>query len=189
MNPSSKPPILLVDDEPEMLFSLKGLLRREFDLHTAESGKEAMEILGRQEIHVVMTDQRMPEMTGVELVRRVKCQYPEAIRIVFTGYADIKSVVDAINRGGLYRYITKPWDPDDLIDLLRQAAAEYEKIVESKQLLCDMRAFLLTCRDAIDARKPGPSSDIEQLARMRDDLLNRLDRQTTLPPETTNLCP
>ncbi len=125
----SKPSLLLVDDEPEILLSLTGLLRREFELHTADSGPAALEILQQYPIQVIMTDQRMPEMTGVELMGRAKTDYPDAIRIIFTGYADIKAVVDAINHGGLFRYITKPWDPDELIDLLREAAAEYDAVV------------------------------------------------------------
>ena len=138
----SKHAILLVDDEPEILFSLKGLLRREFNLYTAESGQEALAILRQHPIHVIMTDQRMPEMTGVELMRRAKTEYPDAIRIVFTGYADIKAVVNAINNGGLFRYITKPWDPDELIDLLHEAAAEYDGFVQRRQLLADLREHL-----------------------------------------------
>jgi DNA-binding NtrC family response regulator len=139
MNDRSKHPILLVDDEPEILFSLKGLLRREFELHTAESGREALEVLERHAIHVIMTDQRMPEMTGVQLMHRAKTEHPEAIRIVFTGYADIKAVIDAINNGGLYRYITKPWDPDELIGVLHEATARYDELAERKRLLADLR--------------------------------------------------
>ena len=135
MSQTGKPPILLVDDEPEMLFSLKALLRREFELHTAQSGREALEILRSREIHVVMTDQRMPEMTGVQLMRRIKDDYPDIIRIVFTGYADIRAVVEAINFAGLYRYITKPWDPDELVDLLREAAVRYEEVARRARLL------------------------------------------------------
>ena len=112
---TEKHPVLLVDDESEILFSLRGLLRTEFELHTAESGAEAMEILRRQPIHAIMTDQRMPNMTGVELLRRAKEERPEAVRMVFTGYADIKAVIDAINQGEIYRYLTKPWDPDELV--------------------------------------------------------------------------
>src|ERR1043166_2400344 len=104
-----KPPILVVDDEPEILYSLRGLLRMEFDVHTAESGQEAIEVLRQQPVQVVMTDQRMPGMTGVELMRQVQGEWPEAIRMVFTGYADIKAVIDAINLGHIFRYITKPW--------------------------------------------------------------------------------
>ncbi|NUQ65750.1 MAG: response regulator [Pirellulales bacterium] len=188
MNHLKKPPILLVDDEPEMLFSLKGLLRREFELFTAESGREAIEILKRQEIHVVMTDQRMPEMTGIELVRRVKNEYPEAIRIVFTGYADIKSVIEAINKGGLYRYITKPWDPDELIEVLQEAAAEYHRIVEGKRLLADIRDYVRHCREllhGLEARQTGGQAAPEELARLSQaasDLLDRFELFTPLPP-------
>src|SRR5438093_1441244 len=105
-------PILVVDDEAEILFSLRGLLRREFEVHTAESGPEALEILRRQSVHVIMTDQRMPGMTGVELLSQVQGEHPDAIRVVFTGYADIKAVIDAVNEGHIFRYITKPWDPE-----------------------------------------------------------------------------
>src|SRR5215210_7690658 len=96
---STKRPILLVDDEPEILFSLRGLLRREFDLHTADSGAQALEILREHPVHVIMTDQRMPEMTGVELLRRAQGACPQALRMIFTGYADIKAVIDAVNQG------------------------------------------------------------------------------------------
>jgi DNA-binding NtrC family response regulator len=137
-----KPAILLVDDEPEILFSLKALLRQEFVLHTAESGREALEILRQFPIQVIMTDQRMPEMTGVELMGRAKTQYPDAIRIIFTGYADIKAVVDAINHGGLFRYITKPWDPDELISLLQDAVSEYDALVRGRDLLANVHQHL-----------------------------------------------
>jgi response regulator RpfG family c-di-GMP phosphodiesterase len=133
----AKHSVLLVDDEPEILFSLKGLLRREFNLYTAESGSEALEILQLHPIHVVMTDQRMPEMSGVELMSRIKVDHPDAIRMIFTGYADIKAVIEAINSGGLFRYITKPWDPDELVDVLREAAKRYDAVVERRQILLD----------------------------------------------------
>src|SRR5438132_4375097 len=136
---ATKHPILLVDDEPEILFSLRGLLRKEFDLHTATSGAEALEILRRQPIQVVMTDQRMPEMTGVELLRQARGEYPEAVRMIFTGYADLKAVIDAVNQGQIYRYLTKPWDPDELCAVLHQACDQYDRIAERRQLLHDLR--------------------------------------------------
>ena len=82
------------------------------------------------EVHVVMTDQRMPEMTGVEFLSRVRGEHPEAIRLLFTGYADIRAVIDAINQGNVYRYITKPWDPDELQTIIREACERYDLIVE-----------------------------------------------------------
>lgn len=177
----SKHAILLVDDEPEILFSLKGLLRREFELHTAESGQAALEILRQHTIHVVMTDQRMPEMTGVELMGRVKTEHPDAIRMVFTGYADIKAVVDAINNGGLYRYITKPWDPDDLVVLLRDAAAEYDAVVQRRQLLVDLRKHVEAgqqfAQHAVDQATALDRAAINQFIENATQLLKRLESE------------
>ena len=169
-----KPPILLVDDEPEILFSLRGLLRREFDLHTAQGGAEALEVLRRQPVHVIMSDQRMPEMTGVELLRRARAECPEAIRIIFTGYADIKAVVDAINEGQIYRYLTKPWDPDELVALLHQACDHYQQIAERKQLLRDLKRHLTRCRDVLRGLVGQPEA--QKLTGAGDDLLARLER-------------
>jgi DNA-binding NtrC family response regulator len=166
MKTANKHSILLVDDEPEILFSLRGLLRREFDLHTALSGAEALDILHRQPIHVIMTDQRMPEMTGVELLRRARGDCPQAMRIVFTGYADIKSVVDAINQGQIYRYLTKPWDPDELCAVLHQACEEYDRITERRNLLLDLRDYVAHSQTLIEG-----NSDATEKA-----LLARLDQ-------------
>jgi len=169
-----KPPILLVDDEPEILFSLRGLLRREFDLHTAQGGAEALEVLRRQPVHVIMSDQRMPGMTGVELLRRARAECPEAIRIIFTGYADIKAVVDAINEGQIYRYLTKPWDPDELVALLHQGCDHYQQTAERKQLLRDLKEHLSRCRDVLRGLADQPEA--QQLAGAGDELLARLGR-------------
>ena len=170
-----KHPVLLVDDEPDMLFSLKGLLRLEFELYTAESAREGLQILAEHPIHVVMTDQRMPEMTGVEMLGKVRTLYPHAIRIVFTGYADIKAVVDAINKGGLYRYITKPWDPDELIEVLHAASARYDEIVERNQLMIDLRNHLAKARAA---EFGGPSELRAEGGRLFDRLDKLIQRGT-----------
>jgi response regulator RpfG family c-di-GMP phosphodiesterase len=152
MTTASKHPILLVDDEPEILFSLRGLLRKEYELYTAESGAEAIEILRHHPVHVIVSDQRMPGMTGVELLQRAQVDFPEAIRIVFTGYADIKALIDAINHGHVYHYLTKPWDPDDLLALLHQACAEHDRIAERCRLMVDLRDHVLRCQQLLDGR-------------------------------------
>jgi DNA-binding NtrC family response regulator len=139
-------PILVVDDEEEILYSLRGLLRQEFELYMAGSGAEALEILRRNVIHVVMTDQRMPEMTGVELLQRARGESPEAVRMVFTGYADIKAVIDAINEGQIFRYLTKPWDPDELVAALRQGCEEYDRVTARRNLLLDTRDYVNRCQ-------------------------------------------
>ncbi len=162
--------ILLVDDEPEILFSLRGLLRREFEVHTAESGAEAIEILKQYPIHVVMTDQRMPGMTGVQLLHRVEGEHPQSIRIVFTGYADIKAVIDAVNQGHIYRYITKPWDPDELLSVLRQACAAHDHLVGHQRLLADLGDYLAACLPVLQGT--GGAAD---LAANGAALVKRLD--------------
>ncbi len=83
-----------------------------------------------------MTDQRMPEMTGVQFLSKVRGDYPEAIRLLFTGYADIRAVIDAINQGNVYRYITKPGDPDELQSVIREACERYDLLVECQTAVC-----------------------------------------------------
>ena len=141
----SKRPILVVDDEPDILHSLKGLLRRDFEVHTANSGAEAIEVLQRHVVHVVMTDQRMPQMTGVEFLRHIKSEHPEAIRMIFTGYADVQAVIDAVNQGNVFRYVAKPWNPDELIEALREAGEVYDRIGERERLLSDLREHEQRC--------------------------------------------
>jgi response regulator RpfG family c-di-GMP phosphodiesterase len=172
MTTNAKHPILLVDDEPEILYSLRGLLRREFELYTAESGAEALEILHRHPVHVIMTDQRMPQMTGVELLRRAQGECPEAIRIIFTGYADIKAVIDAVNEGRIYRYLTKPWDPEELVTMLHAACDHYNALVEGRRLLLDLRDYAARCR-AAQQGLPAPAGELAESA---GPLLDRLER-------------
>src|SRR5437016_4256295 len=131
--------ILVVDDEADVVQSVQDLLRLEYKVVGTTRASEAIKILEEQEVHVVMTDQRMPEMTGVEFLRRIRGDHPDAIRLLFTGYADIKAVIDAINQGNVFRYITKPWDPDELQTIIRQAAAQYDLLVERKRLLAELQ--------------------------------------------------
>jgi DNA-binding NtrC family response regulator len=170
MAETRKPSILVVDDEPDILFSLRALLRRDFEVHTAEGGAAALEVLHRHPVRVIMTDQRMPEMTGAELLHRARDECPEAIRIIFTGYADLKAVIDAVNRGEIYRYLTKPWDPDELCAVLRQACDHYEVLAERHRLLADARDHLAQALTL----PAGPVS--ESWAEAGRALLARLDR-------------
>jgi len=138
---TKKRPILVVDDEPDMLCSLQDLLRRDFAVHTAPSGAAAIQVLAQCEIHIVLTDQRMPQMTGVEFLRRIKHSHPEAIRMIFTGYADVSALVDAINQGNVFRYLAKPWEPDDLFAALHAAAAAYDEIIERNAVLEELGIY------------------------------------------------
>jgi signal transduction histidine kinase len=131
--------LLVVDDEPDVVQSLQDLLRREYRVLGATRAREGLRLLHEQPVHVVMTDQRMPEISGVDFLRNVRHDRPDAIRLLFTGYADIKAVIDAINEGHVYRYVTKPWDLDELLTILRQAGQQYDLLQERQQLLDDLR--------------------------------------------------
>ena len=131
--------ILVVDDEPDVVQSVRDLLRLDYRVIGLTRAADAIQVLQEQEVHIVMTDQRMPEMTGVEFLRRIRGDHPDAIRLLFTGYADIRAVIDAINQGNVYRYITKPWDPDELQTVIRQAVEQYDLLVERKRLLAELQ--------------------------------------------------
>jgi len=119
---SDEKTLLLVDDEPNVLSSLTRLLRREgYSILTATSPTEAFELLAKQPVQVVISDQRMPDMSGTEFLSRVRQLYPNTIRLVLTGYTDLQSVTDAINRGAIYKFLTKPWDDDQLREQIREA--------------------------------------------------------------------
>jgi len=128
--------VLYVDDEQTNLFSFKASFRRDFNVFTANSGEDALKLMETEKIHVIVSDQRMPGMTGIELLQHVKVKYPEPIRILLTGYADINAVIDAINKGEVYRYVTKPWNTDELKTIII-AADEIFKLRKENKLLTE----------------------------------------------------
>ena len=114
--------LLLVDDESDILSSLKRLLRPlAYDIVTATSGEQGLQILAEQHVDVVLSDQRMPGMSGVEFLCLVKERYPDVVRMVLSGYADLQSVTDAVNEGAVYKFMTKPWDDEQLIGNIEDA--------------------------------------------------------------------
>lgn len=127
--------VLYVDDEVNNLHSFKAAFRRDFMVFTAESAKDGLKILEQEKIEIIITDQRMPEMTGVEFLESVIPHYPEPIRILLTGYTDIQAVIDAINKGQVYHYITKPWDEDQLRNIIYKAYEVYSLRAENKELV------------------------------------------------------
>jgi signal transduction histidine kinase len=135
------PTLLVVDDEPEVLRSIHDLLRLDYNVLTRSSGPGALEVLrSEQEVHAIMSDQRMPGMSGVDLLREAKAVRPEATRLLFTAHADIRAVIDAINQGHVFRYLAKPWDPDELRAVVRQAVEHHELVVERKRLVVELQA-------------------------------------------------
>ena len=127
--------VLFVDDEPNILKSLQRLLRQEeMNVLCASTGEEALEILDQTPAQVLVTDQRMPEMSGVDLLSAVRDRHPEIIRMMLTGFTEIKVAVEAINQGEIYRLITKPWNDDELRATIRQAFEQADLKDEIKRL-------------------------------------------------------
>ncbi|HEY0170369.1 MAG TPA: response regulator, partial [Pyrinomonadaceae bacterium] len=118
--------ILLVDDEPANLRLLERLFRRDYEVMSAASGEDALRLLSQHDVALIITDQRMPGMTGVELLKRTAGMRPHMVRIILTGYTDMEALADAINCGQIYRYITKPWDNEDLRLTVAKALKHYE---------------------------------------------------------------
>ena len=110
--------VLYIDDEENNLSAFKAAFRRLYKITTSISANEAKKILKNESFDIIISDQRMPNMTGVELLEFVRKSYPDPIRILLTGYSDIDAVIDAINRGEVYRYVTKPYNNDEMSILL-----------------------------------------------------------------------
>lgn len=126
--------VLYIDDEPHNLISFKASFRRDFTIFTAESADDATKILDENEIHIILSDQRMPKMTGIEFFESIIEKFPEPIRILVTGFSDISAVVDAINRGQVYKYLTKPWDDADIKMSIEKAFEVYSLRKENEDL-------------------------------------------------------
>ncbi len=130
-----KPKLLCVDDEPFILSSLVRLLRSDYEVITAESGIAALDIMNQTAgIGVALVDQRMPEMSGVELLERITADYPDTIKIVLTGYTDLGALVDSVNKGEIFRYIQKPWDSAVLKSAIACAYKRYLDHIENRRL-------------------------------------------------------
>ncbi|MBL7828679.1 MAG: histidine kinase [Saprospiraceae bacterium] len=148
--------ILYVDDEPENLFSFQAAFRRFFDVLTAENAEDAINLLEKEPIAVLLCDQRMPGITGAELLALAKDRWPKVVRILVTGYSDMSVVVEAINKGNTYYYVTKPWNTEELRLILQNAKAkwqletEYEALVVEKHLI--EKKALEAEKAAIEAR-------------------------------------
>lgn len=126
--------ILYVDDELNNLVSFKAVFRIKYNVLTAISGEEAINLLKSNEVHIIITDQRMPHMTGVEFLESILGEYPDPIRILLTGYADMNAVIDAINKGKIFHYLTKPWNEEELNMTITRAYDVYKQRIEEKEM-------------------------------------------------------
>ncbi len=125
---NSESHILLVDDEPMVLSSLSRLLEDDYTVHTANGGIQALEIVKREPIKVVISDQRMPGMLGHEVLRQIKSISPNTVRMLLTGYSDLDAIISSVNAGEIFRYINKPWKADNLCNLVKLGIQIYDRI-------------------------------------------------------------
>ncbi len=131
-----KAKMLVVDDEPDNLDLLYRTFRRDFQVLKAESGVRALQVLAEEgEVAVIISDQRMPEMKGTEFLSRTVPNFPDTMRIILTGFTDVEDLVEAINSGQVYKYITKPWAPNELKAVVQRAAETYELLKQRTEEL------------------------------------------------------
>ena len=150
--------LLLVDDEPNILQSLKRLLRRGgYRILTAESGQEGLELLENNTVQVIISDARMPGMSGIEFLDKSRERWPDCIRIMLSGYTELESVIQAVNRSAIYKFFTKPWEDDLLQDHVKEAFRQYELQEENSRL----------SQELLDAN--------DELARINQNLAERVD--------------
>ncbi|HZW32580.1 MAG TPA: hybrid sensor histidine kinase/response regulator [Isosphaeraceae bacterium] len=135
-----RPTLLVVDDEIDVLESLRHQFHRTYRVLTSSSGAEAIELLKTQDVEVLLTDQRMPGMPGDVLLRRARQLKPDTVRMLFTGYADIQAVINAVNEGHIFRYILKPWDTAELEGIIRQGIEQHALLAERRRLIAELQA-------------------------------------------------
>lgn len=139
--------ILIVDDEPANLRTLARLFREDYEVLTAPSGDEALALLGHHDVALLITDQRMPGMTGIELLKKTVPLRPRMVRIILTGYTDVDALVEAINCGQVYRYVAKPWNNDELRLTVKRALEHFESNKRSSELDSTIQRLVARIRD------------------------------------------
>lgn len=160
--------ILIVDDEASNLRALERLFRTEYDVVTAGSGADALSLLEHHDMALLIADQRMPKMSGIELMQRTARLRPHMVRILLTGYTDVDSLIEAINTGHVYKYITKPWNNDDLLLTVARALEHYETLKSRHNL------------QMINERLRARLCEISDLASSEDDLPTEVALRTTV---------
>lgn len=152
--PTRQRTILLVDDEENIIASLRRLLRRDgYRILCAGGGQQGLDILAANDVDVIVSDQRMPNMTGVEFLRHVKTLYPDTVRIVLSGYTELQSITDAINEGAIYKFLTKPWDDDQLRANIFEAFRHKELADENRRLGEELRLANRQLRELLEEKQ------------------------------------
>jgi two-component system sensor histidine kinase/response regulator len=155
--------ILIVDDETANLRALERLFRDDYEVLTAGSGAQALELLGQHDVAVLITDQRMPEMTGIELLKKTVPLRPRMVRIILTGYTDVTALVEAINCGQVYRYVGKPWNNEELKLTVKRALEHYETNKKGYELTLTNERLVSTVREIQRLANESVDREVEEL--------------------------
>lgn len=167
-----KPKVLYVDDEKANLTAFKHEFKEFYEIYLAESGKDGLEILEEnKDIGVIISDQRMPKMTGVVFLEKSVINYPDSVRMILTGYSDIESVVEAINKGGVHKYITKPWDHDELRISIDNSVENFNLKKRNKELIVDLQKANLS----LEKKVQGRTAELEEKNQKLEELNNEKD--------------
>ncbi len=183
--------LLVIDDEPDVTQSLRRQFRRDYSVHLAGSAQEGFEIMARVPIQVIISDQRMPGMSGSEFFDRAKHDYPDAIRLLLTGYADLDAVIQAINDGNIFRYITKPWDPAELDTIVDQAFVHHDLIMENRLLIERLRVANQTLEERVEERTRElreANAQLEQVNKVKDRVLGVVAHDLRGPLGSSRMC-
>jgi len=158
--------LLIIDDEIEITKSIARQFRKKYQVFSATSAKEGMAIMEKEHIQVILSDQRMPDMTGVDFFSVIKDKYPDALKLLITGYSDIEAVIGAINEGQVFRYVTKPWNPIELESIVKEAFEKYELITNNRKLMLSLQDSNLRLEEKVKIR----TSELELLNSRLSDL-------------------
>lgn len=159
-------PILLVDDEAENLQAFRLNFRDTFTIDTCDSGEAALRLLRERPYAILISDQRMPNMTGIELLQRTVREHPHLIRLILTGYTDQESLIQAINQGRIYHYITKPWNRDELVITLKRAVEAWALAARNRDLVQDLKGQMAEMGQVVEERTRALREAAERLRRL-----------------------
>jgi len=172
----SRATVLCVDDEIRSLETLERTLDEDFDVLTASSAEQALELLGQHRVHAVLCDQRMPGQTGVEFLIQVREQFPHTARLILSGYTDSEDIIRGLNEAGIFQYLTKPWHPEQLLLTLKNACRLVALQSENEQLSTEMRLTSTQVEAQVEAKKAllRQRFDFSEILRAEDSPLNAL---------------
>ncbi len=170
------PEILVVDDEIRSQEALRRTLEEEFEVFTAGTAEQALEVMTREMVQVILCDQRMPGMSGVEFLKQVREQWPEVVRLIISGYTDSEDIISSINEAGIYQFVLKPWQPDLLVATLRNAAELYAMQMQEQRLHLELRTAQPVLRRRVAAQRAAVqcANHFDRITRAPESPLNRV---------------